>query len=177
MMKSFFNTSEVAEMLDIPASTVRFWATKFDFRGIHKTAAGHRKFSADEVERIKQIYHLVKEKGLTIEGARQRLRSGNGAIDAVSRDQELMQRLLEVRSTLVEIREELRPIDGEVWSEAPAAAVAPQALGDLACGRSEVWGVKSEVELGVNDGLGVEDAPDEPDVPVSRPNAIEQTLF
>lgn len=110
-------------MLDVPVSTVRFWESRFDGLRPVKGAAGHRKYTVSDVERLKVIYHLVKEKGMTLEGARRRLKEDPGG---VARDQEIVDRLLRVRATLMEIREELREVpEGEVYhAPEPVAEVA-----------------------------------------------------
>jgi DNA-binding transcriptional MerR regulator len=161
-MKIFYDTGEVAEMLDIPASTVRYWAEKFKLRGLHKTTSGRRKFGVADVERMKEIYHLVREKGLTIEAAKARLRGGGG--EQVSHDQELMARLLGVRALLEEIRQEL-PLDG---------VAAERGVWSAECGGSDA-------EDRVNGGIsGAEDERiDEklPPEPSLNPAIVEQTLF
>ncbi len=113
-MKMFYSIGEVAEILDIPTSTVRFWEKHFDILRPKKSVTGHRKFSVTDLENLKNIYHLVKEKRMTLEGAKMRLKENPGAI---TRDQEIMDRLLRVRALLAEIREELRNDDDVVYEQ------------------------------------------------------------
>lgn len=68
-------------------------------------------FSADDVEKLKQIYHLVKERGMTLEGARKVMRGASGK--ELARETELLERLQRIRSALVEVREELKAGDDE----------------------------------------------------------------
>lgn len=124
MAKIFYSIGEVAELLDIPVSTVRFWEKSFDILRPHKTGTGHRKFTAADIENLKIIYHLVKEKGMTLEGARQRLRENPAG---VSRDQEIVDRLLRMRALLAEIRQELGEDDNEVYRG--EAYVQPEDIG------------------------------------------------
>ena len=60
---------EVAEMFDVNASLIRHWESKFDCIRPHKNKKGNRMFSPEDVEKLKQIYHLVKERGMTLDGA------------------------------------------------------------------------------------------------------------
>ena len=68
-------------------------------------------FTAEDVEKLKQIYHLVKERGMTLEGARKVMRRASG--DELARETELLERLQRIRSALVEVREELKAGNGE----------------------------------------------------------------
>jgi DNA-binding transcriptional MerR regulator len=127
MAKMFYTIGEVAEQLDIPVTTVRFWEKNFDILRPQKTSAGHRKFTPADIENLKVIYHLVKEKGMTLEGARQRLRENPSG---TSHDQEIVDRLLGVRALLEEIRQELGcvPAQGEyLVSEEPTHEPSPEA--------------------------------------------------
>lgn len=63
-------------------------------------------FTADDVEKLKQIYHLVKERGMTLDGARRVMRGASGK--ELARETELLERLQRIRSALVEVREELK---------------------------------------------------------------------
>ncbi len=101
----YYQMGEVAEMLDVNTSLLRFWEKKFDILKPHKNKKGNRMFTPQDVENLKLIYHLVKEKGMTLDGAAKVLKKGR---EGATRDTELMTRLLTVRSLLEEIREELR---------------------------------------------------------------------
>jgi DNA-binding transcriptional MerR regulator len=83
-------------------------------------------FTEADVERLKQIYHLVKERGMTLKGAAKVLRQSSQ--DELKREMELLERLQKVRSLLVEVREELKAGDGEQVldsAEGTQEAVAP----------------------------------------------------
>ena len=67
--KLYYSMGEVAEMFDVNRSLIRHWETKFDCLRPHKNKKGNRMFTPDDVEKLKQIYHLVKEQGMTLEGA------------------------------------------------------------------------------------------------------------
>jgi DNA-binding transcriptional MerR regulator len=103
--KIYYSIGEVAEMFDVNRSLIRHWESKFDCIKPTKNKKGNRLFTASDVEKLKQIYHLVKEQGMTLDGANKVLkRSGKG----VSRDTELLERLQKIRSVLEEVREELK---------------------------------------------------------------------
>ena len=92
-------------MFDVNPSLIRHWESKFDCLRPHKNKKGNRLFSPSDVEKLKQIYHLVKERGMTLEGANKAMKSSRGVL---SRDTELLERLQRIRAALVEVREELR---------------------------------------------------------------------
>lgn len=103
--KLFYSMGEVAEMFDVNASLIRYWESQFDQLRPRKNKKGNRMFSPEDVEQLKLIYHLVKEKGMTLEGAKKSLRQNRGGL---LRDAELLERLQRLRSMLVEVREELK---------------------------------------------------------------------
>ena len=103
---------EVAEMFDVNASLIRHWESKFSCLRPHKNNKGNRLFSPEDIERLKQIYHLVKERGMTLEGANKVMRASAKTAD-LSRDTEMLERLQRIRAALVEVREELKLGVGE----------------------------------------------------------------
>lgn len=109
--KIYYSMGEVAEMFDVNQSLIRHWESKFDCLRPHKNKRGNRMFTAEDVEKLKQIYHLVKERGMTLEGARKVMRRASG--DELARETELLERLQRIRSALVEVREELKAGNGE----------------------------------------------------------------
>lgn len=109
--KIYYSMGEVAEMFDVNQSLIRHWESKFDCLRPHKNKRGNRMFSAEDVEKLKQIYHLVKERGMTLEGARKVMRGASGK--ELARETELLERLQRIRSALVEVREELKAGDDE----------------------------------------------------------------
>lgn len=103
----FYTMGEVAEMFDVNQSLIRHWERQFDVLRPKRNKKGNRLFSPQDVERLKIIYHLVKERGMTLDGARKALRR-HRADEDVPREVELMERLQRIRSLLVEVREELK---------------------------------------------------------------------
>lgn len=110
--KLYYTMGEVAEMFDVKASLIRHWESKFSCIRPRKNKKGNRMFTPEDIERLKQIYHLVKERGMTLEGANKVMRSSAKMTD-VSRDTEMLERLQRIRAALVEVREELKLGVGE----------------------------------------------------------------
>jgi len=127
--KLFYSMGEVSEMFDVNASLIRHWESKFDVLRPRKNKKGNRMFSPGDVENLKLIYHLVKERGMTLEGANRCLKRNRGAL---TRDAELLERLQRVRAMLVEVREELRSDDDAtiLTDEPDAASVGSDAFCD-----------------------------------------------
>jgi DNA-binding transcriptional MerR regulator len=98
---------EVAEMLCVSPSLVRFWEKRFDFISPRKNKKGNRLFSPDDVRNLKTIYHLVKERGMTLAGAERHLKAERRARPGVERDVEIAERLGTIRALLLEVRNEL----------------------------------------------------------------------
>ena len=118
--KMFFSMGEVSVMFDVNPSLIRHWESKFDCLRPHKNKKGNRLFSPSDVEKLKQIYHLVKERGMTLEGANKAMKSSRGVL---SRDTELLERLQRIRAALVEVREELRDgVQDDIVEEADSVA-------------------------------------------------------
>ena len=67
--KIYYSMGEVAEMFDVTPALIRHWESQFDCIKPHRNKTGNRLFTPEDVERLKQIYHLVKERGMTLKGA------------------------------------------------------------------------------------------------------------
>lgn len=118
MAKLLYSMGEVTEMFDVNASLIRYWESKFDCIKPHKNKKGNRMFTPSDVENLKLIYHLVKEKGMTLEGANKTMK-GRGK--SVQREISILERLQNIRAMLVEVRESLGD-DSVVEYEAPMDA-------------------------------------------------------
>lgn len=81
--KVFYSIGEVAELFDVNASLIRFWEKEFDILKPQKNKKGNRLFTPADVENIKLIYYLVKERGFTIDGARKRLKGSKDETELV----------------------------------------------------------------------------------------------
>ena len=117
--KLFYSMGEVAEMFDVNTSLIRHWESQFSILRPKRNKKGNRLFSPEDVENLKMIYHLVKERGMTLEGARKALRKAPSE-SGVDRDAELMERLQRIRALLVEVREDLKAGEGEIVTASDA---------------------------------------------------------
>lgn len=73
-LKRYYSIGEVAEMFDISRSLIRFWEGEFDSLRPHKNSKGDRRFTPENIEQLRTIFHLVKERGFTLEGAKRELK-------------------------------------------------------------------------------------------------------
>ncbi len=102
--KLYYSIGEVAEQFNVAPSLIRFWESEFDIIKPKKNRKGNRQFTKEDIESVRTIYHLVKEKGFTLQGAKEMLRNDNNAVkDKI----ELLDSLRNVRRFLVEIRNQL----------------------------------------------------------------------
>ncbi len=102
--KLYYSIGEVAKMFDVNTSLVRFWEKEFDILKPKKNAKGNRLFTQKDVDNLKVIFHLVKERGYTLEGAKKKLRENKG--DTIQ-NEEIVERLKNIRGFLVELRDNL----------------------------------------------------------------------
>jgi len=103
--KLFYSISEVSEMFDLNASTLRFWEKEFDFLKPTKNKKGNRLFAKKDIEHIARIVDLVKQKGFTIQGAREQLKSKSAF--ASPDHLQVIERLQQVKARLIELRDKL----------------------------------------------------------------------
>ncbi|MEQ9443072.1 MAG: MerR family transcriptional regulator [Cyclobacteriaceae bacterium] len=102
--KKYFSIGEVAKQLDVATSQIRFWESEFDIINPQKNRNGKRQFTREDIDKIKLVYHLVKEKGYTLQGAKDRLKSGH---KAAKDKMEMIDSLQEVRSFLLDLKQKL----------------------------------------------------------------------
>lgn len=159
MAKLLYSMGEVTEMFDVNASLIRYWESKFDCIKPHKNKKGNRMFTPSDVENLKLIYHLVKEKGMTLEGANKTMKRRGGS---VKRDVSILDRLHNIRAMLVEVRESLGETSAAEY-EAPIEAVS-ELISDV-----EAEAKVAVVEAATTPEAEVEDAVVEPaEQPVAR---------
>ena len=72
--KRYYGIGEVAKAFSVNTSLIRFWEKEFDALKPKKNAKGNRKFTPEDIKNLKFIYHLVKERGFTLEGAKTHLK-------------------------------------------------------------------------------------------------------
>ena len=120
MAKLLYSMGEVTEMFDVNASLIRYWESKFDCIKPHKNKKGNRMFTPSDIENLKLIYHLVKEKGMTLEGANMAMKRRG---KSVQRDVSILERLQHIRAMLLEVKESLGD-DTPAEYEAPIEAMS-----------------------------------------------------
>ena len=105
MEKLYYSIGEVAQMLSESISAVRFWTNSFSrYVNPVRTAKGNRQYTAKDVETLRQIHFLVKDRGLTLEGAAKELSASKSAVEDRVK---VLDSLKEIRTQLVEIRKSL----------------------------------------------------------------------
>lgn len=102
--KLYYSIGEVADMFKVNTSLIRYWEQEFAIIKPKKNKKGSRFFTQADIENFHLIYHLVKEKGLTLKGAKQKLKENKE--DTIN-NFEVVTRLQEIRSLLLDIKEAL----------------------------------------------------------------------
>jgi len=103
-LKLYYSISEVARMFDVNESLLRYWEKEFPFIAPKKAGGNIRQYRKEDIENIRLVYHLVKEKGMTLQGAKQRLKVNK---EKTAQTAEVVSRLKEIREELVKIRKSL----------------------------------------------------------------------
>ena len=102
--KLFYKIGEIAKEFNVNVSLIRFWEKEFDILKPKKNKKGNRLFRKKDLENLKIIYHLLKERGFTIEGAKKKLRENK---EDTTDNLRIINHLQEIRTFLVKLREEL----------------------------------------------------------------------
>lgn len=102
--KIYYSIGEVSEIFNVAPSLIRFWESEFDIIQPKKNRKGNRQFTREDIENVRTIYHLVKEKGFTLQGAKEMLKHDTQAVkDKV----EMIDSLKRIRRFLSDLREKL----------------------------------------------------------------------
>lgn len=110
-LKLYYSVSEVAQMLGVSESLLRFWEKEFPQITPKKAGRGIRQYRKEDIDTLKLIYHLVKEQGMTLQGARQRLDTNTK--NQTTSNFELLERLRAIREELVGMRDALNAFSYE----------------------------------------------------------------
>lgn len=100
-LKRYYSIGEVAELFGVSRSLIRFWEAEFDNIRPQKNAKGERRYTKNTIEQIRCVYELVKERGYTIQGAKQALKYKR---EQEQRREEVIARLLEIRAFLERLK-------------------------------------------------------------------------
>lgn len=102
--KRYYSIGELAKAFNVNASLIRFWDKEFDVLKPKKNAKGNRMFTPDDVKNLQLIYHLVKERGFTLEGAKVHLKEGQKkTMDKF----EIIRKLEAIKTNLIHLKNEL----------------------------------------------------------------------
>jgi len=102
--KRYYSIGEIAKAFNVNTSLIRFWEKEFDVLNPKKNAKGNRRFTPEDLKNLKLIYHLVKEKGFTIEGAKAHLKTKK---QAMMSNYELIEKLENIKNELLKIKNNL----------------------------------------------------------------------
>ena len=102
--KLYYGIGEVANAFNVNTSLIRFWEKEFDVLKPKKNAKGNRKFTPEDIKNLKLIYHLVKERGYTLEGAKTYIKTNKKKpLDTL----EIIAKLEGIKSQLLKIKDQL----------------------------------------------------------------------
>ena len=102
--KRYYGIGEVAKAFGVNTSLIRFWEKEFDVLKPKKNAKGNRKFTPEDIKNLKFIYHLVKERGFTLDGAKTHLKEEK---KQALNNFEIISKLEDVKNQLIKIKEHL----------------------------------------------------------------------
>jgi DNA-binding transcriptional MerR regulator len=102
--KRYYGIGEVARAFEVNTSLIRFWEKEFDELQPKKNAKGNRKFTPEDIKNLQLIYHLVKERGFTLEGAKTHLKEER---KKTLSNFEIIQKLERVKAELIKIKQQL----------------------------------------------------------------------
>ncbi|MCI5664759.1 MAG: MerR family transcriptional regulator [Mediterranea sp.] len=103
-LKLYYSISEVAEEIGVSETLLRFWEKEFPELKPKRAGRGIRQYTKEDIAQLRLIYHLVKERGMTLTGARKRLKDNR---EGTERNFELVDRLQAIRKQLVGMRDAL----------------------------------------------------------------------
>jgi len=103
--KLYYSIGEIANILDVNNSLIRFWEKEFEILKPKKNSRGNRIFTKNDLQNLLLIKHLLKEKKYTIQGAQKKIRENK---DGTTKNFQIIQNLKNIRKQLSEIRDELK---------------------------------------------------------------------
>ncbi len=102
--KLYYTIGEVAKMLDLSTSLIRYWEKEFDIIKPKKNKKGNRHFTKDDIDNLKLIHHLVKERGMTLKGAQQKIKENKTGTE---HNYEIIKKLQDIKDILLAMKSEL----------------------------------------------------------------------
>ena len=104
-LKLYYSISEVASMMNVTETLLRYWEKEFPNIKPNKVGRGIRQYTKADIEQVKKVYHLVKERGMTLQGARDMLKRNKGG--EIDRNVDVIERLKDIRAELQDISRDL----------------------------------------------------------------------
>lgn len=102
--KRYYSIGEIAKAFGVNTSLIRFWEKEFDIIKPRKNAKGNRMFTPEDLKNLQLIYHLVKEKGFTLDGAKEHLKNSKkkplDTFEIISKLQSIKKQLLNIKNEL-----------------------------------------------------------------------------
>jgi len=102
--KLYYSIGEVARMFNVNTSLIRFWEKEFDIIKPKKNKKGNRFFTKQDINNLQLIYHLVKERGMTLSGAKKKIKENK---EDTENNFQVIQSLTEIKNLLLQIRDNL----------------------------------------------------------------------
>lgn len=103
-LKLYYSIGEAADILGVNTSLIRFWEKEFDILKPKKNKKGNRQFTKEDIENLKIIFHLVKERGFTLQGAKEKIKQGK---ISTKQEVDVVESLEKVKSFLLELKKNL----------------------------------------------------------------------
>lgn len=112
--KLYYSMGEVTEIFDVEPSLIRYWCSQFSCLRPKRNAKGNRMFTQQDIDRLKRIHHLLKEKKMTIEGAQKAMKKRVIEAEKNDSDVALLEQLQTLRAALVEMRDSIGELAEDV---------------------------------------------------------------
>lgn len=104
--KLYYSIGEVADMFGVSKSLIRYWETEFTVLKPHKNSKGDRRFTKENIDQLQLIFDLVKNRGFTIEGAKNEIKQNK---DTLKQKQAVLHKLVDLKLAMQELRDSLSP--------------------------------------------------------------------
>ncbi len=106
--KLYYSIGEISDMFGVSKSLIRYWESEFSILKPHKNSKGDRRFTKENIEQLQLIFDLVKNRGFTIEGAKNEIRQNK---DLLKQKQAVLQKLIHLKNEMLRFKETLHPVE------------------------------------------------------------------
>ena len=106
--KLYYGIGEIADMFGVSKSLIRYWESEFSILKPHKNSKGDRRFTKENIEQLQLIFDLVKNRGFTIEGAKNEIRQNK---DLLKQKHAVLQKLIHLKNEMFRFKESLHPAE------------------------------------------------------------------